>query len=220
MQAELGHEEAVDHAHQGADGQSGQDGHCNPAGGSLGQAGEHSVDIVGLLQEHGSHSCSQALDTAGGQVGTGQNDTAGDTQSHGQVRCHLGDQVSKRAPGKELLLLGSGVDNENQHQDIQGIVQDAVCHTAALILGAEGFEFIRSSAEIGYGICHKCNPPYTYLAARVIISSWLVLAVSTSPATRPPDITTIRSQTPSSSGISEETMITVLPARARSRISW
>ena len=44
-----------------------------------------------------------------------------------------------------------------------------------------------------------------------MISSWLVVFASTSPASLPPDITSIRSHTPRSSGISDETIMTVLP---------
>ena len=62
--------------------------------------------------------------------------------------------------------------------------------------------------------------PYANFAARAMISSCVVVLASTSPASCPPDITRIRSQTPKSSGISEETISTVFPSLARLRISW
>ena len=60
--------------------------------------------------------------------------------------------------------------------------------------------------------------PQTYLAASVMICSWLVSAAFTSPARRPSERTRIRSQTPSSSGISEETIIIPFPCSASSII--
>ena len=58
-----------------------------------------------------------------------------------------------------------------------------------------------------------------YFAARAMISSCVVFFASTSPASLPPLMTKIRSHTPRSSGISEDTIRTTFPLLARSIIS-
>jgi len=76
------------------------------------------------------------------------------------------------------------------------------------------FLFVEVSADI-----LVFSSVHAYCAASVIMSSWVAVFASTSPASRPPDITSIRSHTPRSSGISDETIMTVLPLAARSMIS-
>ena len=60
----------------GDDGPDGQGAHVRPH--LVGQVG-------GALEQGGRDAGGQAHDTTGAQVGAGENDTSGDTQSGGQV---------------------------------------------------------------------------------------------------------------------------------------
>ena len=69
------------------------------------------------------------------------------------------------------------------------------------------------------GKSHSPLKLYAYFAASAIICSWVASFARTSPDSLPPDITRILSQTPKSSGISDDTIITVFPSWARFSIS-
>ena len=154
VQAELGNEEAVDQTDDSADGHDGQQGNSHPEGGDLGQEGQHLVGVVSLLQESAGDGGGQTDGTAGGQVGTGQNDTAGDTQSHGQVGGDLNNQVAQRAHRQEVGTKDRSVDTEQQHQDVQSIVQNAVHHKAALVLCIHLLVFSSSALQVCHRISH------------------------------------------------------------------
>ena len=154
MQAELSNEEAVDQADEGAHSHDGQQGHEDPEAVDGGEVCKHLVDEVGLLQEHAGDGGGQAGDTACGQVGTGQDDTACNAQSHGQVGGHLGDQVGEGAQGQEVGLFDGGVNDKNRHQDVQRIIQDAVDPEPLLVLDVHLAVFGSSALEIGNRISH------------------------------------------------------------------
>ena len=159
MQAELCHKEAVDQADNGADSDDGEQSDKNPEAVDLGQAAEHLIGEVRLLQEHTGDGGSQADHTSGGKVGTGEHDTAANAQRQRQICRHLGNQVGKGAPGQELVSLGGRVDDENQHQDVQGVIEDAVHNGTPLVLCVLDFEFFSGSAKIRYRISHFLFPP-------------------------------------------------------------
>ena len=151
MQAELGHEEAVDRADDGAHNHDRQDGHND---GHLGHVGEHSAADFGALQQGGGDGGGQAHHAAGGQVGAGQDDAAADAQGDGQGRGRQGHDVDNGAGAQELGHLHGGVDNEHHHQDVQGVVEDAVSPEPSFILGVHHFVFSSGALQILYRVCH------------------------------------------------------------------
>ena len=159
VQAELRHKEAVDQTDDGTDGQNAQQRNEHPEGGNFGQESQHLVCVVNSLQECAGDGSGQTDSTACGQVGTGQNDTAGDTQSHGQVSSNLNDQVAQATHGKEVGALDGGVDAECQHQNIQSIIQNQIGDVPLLILLAHLLIFSSSALQRCNRICHFVYPP-------------------------------------------------------------
>ena len=84
VQAELGYEEAVHHTDQRADGDDNENRQQNPTRGNGREVGEKLPGDGAILQQRARDGCGQTDHTSAGQVGTGQDDTAGDAQRHGQ----------------------------------------------------------------------------------------------------------------------------------------
>ena len=174
MQLELSHKETVKGADQSADAHHDQDDQGDGQGADI---GPHLVGGVAGLEQGGGHTGGDAHGPTGGQVGAGQHDAAGDAQRHRQIGRGQGQQVDQRAGGQERRLGDRHIGGHRQHNDDQGIVQQGV----ADLLGVNAF---RLGGELLGFVTHESFPPlYTYFAARVRISSWLVFFASTSPAT-------------------------------------
>ena len=180
MQLELGHEEAV----EGADGTAddhGQDQHQDHVG--RGQVHPHLAGGVHRLQQGGGDTGRQTHDTAGTQVGTGQHDASADTQGHRQIGAGLGQDVDDGRGLHEVLVDDGDVNDRDHHDDDQGVIEDQVAHPACGPgLFRPGLHLSFPFHGLGF-LTHRCFPLfYTYLAASVRISSWLVVLASTSPA--------------------------------------
>ena len=120
MQLELGHEEAVEHAHRGADAHGDQDDHGD------GQGADFRPHLVGggdRLEQGRGDTGGQAHAAAGGQVGAGQHDTAGDAQGQRQIGRRLGQNVDEGTGLEEVGIDDLNDDHRNNHQDVQRVVQ-------------------------------------------------------------------------------------------------
>ena len=159
MQTELGDEETVHQADDCADGDDDQHGCQNPPDIHGGQEAEHLIGKVRFLQEHTGEGGGEANHAAGRQVRTGENDTAADAQGQGQVGRDLGNQVRQGAQTQKVGALNGGIDNEDQHQDIKRVIEDAVRDCTLFILRIQLFEFLCGIAQGGNGICHFPFPP-------------------------------------------------------------
>ena len=84
--------------------------------------------VEGALQQGSRYTGGQAHDTSGRQVGTGENNTAADAQSRGQIGRRLGNDVDNGAGAQEIRVDDGNVDDGNDHQDDQGVIEDEVAH--------------------------------------------------------------------------------------------
>ena len=134
MQLELCHEEAVDKADHGAGHQHAQQNHGDRQ--DL-QAGEQLIG--GQLQTGRDTGCQTHL-TARGNIGTGQNDTAADTQSDGQLGRGQANDVYKRGDAQESGILDGNVNNYQSDDDEHGIVHDPIENGPSPVSGGHGFQ--------------------------------------------------------------------------------
>ena len=182
------------------------------------QVVKHLVGPIGRLQHCGRDGGGQTDDTPGRKVGTGQDNTAANAQRDRQRGGRQADDVDQRADREEVRVAGSGKDNEDDKQDVDCVVEQSINDFAAFVPGIHRLEFRPALFYIGN--CLHGDSSLDVLGGKGHNLFWVVFFASTSPARRPPDITRIRSHTPSSSGISDETIRMVLPRLARSRMSW
>ena len=80
--------------------------------------------VLRVLQQGSGDTGGQAHGTAGGQVGTGQDDTAADAQSGGQIGRRLGDDVDDGGGLEEVRVDDGDVDDGQDHDDDQGVVRN------------------------------------------------------------------------------------------------
>ena len=163
VQGELGHEEAVDKAHDGAHDHNGDDGDDNVGRhGQVGQPREDLVGPVGRLEQSGGDGSRQADHTAGGKVGTGEDDTAADTKGNGQGGRRQGDDVDNGAGLQEVFILEGGIDDENHHQDVKRVVENTVYPETALVFFIHLPVLGSSALDIFHGINHGAASLYVF----------------------------------------------------------
>ena len=101
----------------------------------------------------------QADDTAAGKVGARQDDAARNAERERKGRSGQRDDVRDGADLQEVMVDDGGVDDEDRHQDVQRIVQNAVRPEAALVAPVQ-LAVVRSRiANFCHRICHDRGPP-------------------------------------------------------------
>ena len=160
MQLELCNKETVDKADDRTDGDDRKNGDADTGpGGDIRHPAEHSAGKVRLLQQGGRKGGGQADDTAAGKVGARQDDAARNAERERKGRSGQRDDVRDGADLQEVMVDDGGVDDEDRHQDVQRIVQNAVRPEAALVAPVQ-LAVVRSRiANFCHRICHDRGPP-------------------------------------------------------------
>ena len=160
MQLELCNKETVDKADDCTDGDDRKNGDADTGPGwDIRHPAEHSAGKVRLLQQGGRKGGGQADDTAAGKVGARQDDAARNAERERKGRSGQRDDVRDGADLQEVMVDDGGVDDEDRHQDVQRIVQNAVRPEAALVAPVQ-LAVVRSRiANFCHRICHDRGPP-------------------------------------------------------------
>ncbi len=117
MQVELRHGEAVDQTDAGAGGDGGDQRDDDR------QRFQTREDLVVGDGHTGNDNGSQTDHPPGGNIGTGEHDTAGDAQGNGQLGGGQVDDVDDGIRGTVRRYADRDEDHNNRDDDVHGVVQ-------------------------------------------------------------------------------------------------